>query len=38
MINYVLTFNDESNKENTNKYQTAAYNYLKAIGLTGNQL
>ena len=38
MINYVLTFNDESNNENTNKYQTAAYNYLKATGLTNTQL
>ena len=38
MINYVLSFNDESNKENTNKYQTATYIYLKATGLTENQL
>ena len=38
MINFVLSFNDESNKENTNKYQTAAYNYLKSIGLTDVQL
>ena len=38
MINYVLLFNDESNNENTNKYQTAAYNYLKSTGLTDTQL
>lgn len=38
MINFVLSFNDKSNKENTNKYQTAAYNYLKATGLTDTQL
>ena len=38
MINYVLSFNDESNNENTNKYQTATYNYLKATELTDTQL
>ena len=38
MINYVLSFNDESDNETTNKYQTATYKYLKATGLTDNQL
>lgn len=38
MINFVLSFNDKSNMKNTNKYQTAAYNYLKATGLTDIQL
>lgn len=35
MINYVLSF---GNGDDTNKYQTAAYNYLKSTGLTENQL
>lgn len=38
MINYVLTFNNESNNETTNKYQTAAYKYLISTGLTETQL
>ena len=38
MINYVFSFNDESNNENTNKCQTAAYKYLISTGLTDNQL
>ncbi len=38
MINYVLSFNDKSSDETTNKYQTTAYNYLKATGLTDSQL
>ena len=35
MINYVLSFGDV---ENTNKYQTVAYKYLKSTGLTDSQL
>lgn len=35
MINYDLSFNDV---EDINKYQTAAYNYLKATVLTESQL